>query len=118
MEIGFLEDSFTMVLPNPKAENCTGLVFKAVENHFIDSRGDYCCKTTMRLMRRKSCKCDKCYGLLDYYSECASEGYYPEMCTLVNGHFYTLGTRVQRDWESGLVDQVDLYFCEIVENIL
>lgn len=90
---------------------CTGLVFRAHANHYIDYGGSYVFKQGLKLLKRKSCKCQKCQVLLDTFQESVSNCIFPILPILVDGNLY--GLRVineSRDWETGIIDDYDLEY--------
>lgn len=100
---------------NPNILKCTGLVFRAKIDHYLDKRETYVNSVKMILLKRKSCKCDGCYGLLECYHISCSEDIWPILPKdIVNDQLYTLRIiNEHTDWESGYVDDYDLEFVRI-----
>jgi len=93
-------------------ENCTGLVFKAEHIDFMRSDLTLVTKTSLRLMRRKSCKCSSCDGLLEtLHTNMIENGIRPITPVLQHKKLYTLKmVNIQKDWESGHIDYFDLEY--------
>lgn len=64
------------IVENDSGEpDCTGLVFKLSINNYYNKTHDYFSSTkTMRLQKRKSCKCPICEFTLDQIKEMQEQG--------------------------------------------
>ena len=102
------------VLVDKVDENCTGLIFKARVNHFLNKRGDYNFNIKMELQTRKSCKCNKCFMLLYSYNEYCSFSNPLLPINIKNNNLYSLKiVNESRDYETGIIDDYDFTFFEI-----
>lgn len=55
------EGGLIMDIDKPDTEECRGKIYKYIINKYIDNNGNYTQKSTMRLLKRKSCKgCLRC----------------------------------------------------------
>ena len=94
---------------------CTGLVFKAKVENYLDSRDNYVSTNKMVLAKRLSCNCDKCNILYDCYIQSCKEGMWPILPTDM-GHkrlYNLLMVNEHVDPYTGYVDDYDFTFVEI-----
>jgi hypothetical protein len=100
---------------NIKNDNCSGLIFKAEVQSFMDKRHTYVNTYKIVLLRRKSCKCINCQILYDCYLESCSNECWPILPdNITNGLLYTLNIiNEHKDWETGNVDDYDFTFVEL-----
>lgn len=96
-------------------KECTGLVFKANVQTFLDNRNNLVNTNKMVLLKRSSCKCVDCLILYDCYLEaCLAECWPIVPMDIINGGLYSLSIiNEHTDWESGIVDEFDLIFVEL-----
>ena len=94
-------------------QKCNGLIFRARENIYISSRGEFIRQEKMIPMKRLSCGgCDQCEYMPDLLYEELANGGMP----IIKGDFdnealYTLDViNISRDWETGIVDDWTLAF--------
>jgi hypothetical protein len=99
---------------HPK-EECKGLFFRGYHSIFWDSKQHKLeTKSGLRLLKRKSCKgCEKCGFFLDTINEMMNCGglIIPEIEDW--GTYSIRVTNINKDWETGLVDDYDLEFYEV-----
>ena len=98
---------------------CKGLIFRGIQNSFIDSSGGYVYTERMRPLKRLSCKgCEQCGWLTDDLKEAIGNGCFPIINGINNGSLYQLKpVNETKDWETGLTDGYDLEFIELKEAI-
>ena len=103
---------------NDEQLNCTGLVFKAKVEHYLDKNDTYVNTHKMVLMRRKSCKCNMCYMLYDGYIQMCQEQIWPILPdNMQHEELYTLKVINEKtDWESGCVEDFDFTFTKIIKG--
>lgn len=92
----------------PIPSSCTGQIFKGYRTMFF-SKGRIEIRQGIRHLKKKSCNCDKCCGVLDAVQEATSDGYLIMPDIIENDAFY--GVRfinVSTDWETGYVDSYDV----------
>ena len=106
-------DLFTSL--KQEAIKCTGLVFKAKIENYLDRRDTYVSTNKMVLAKRLSCHCDKCNILYDCYIQSCSEGMWPISPTNIkHDQLYSLKMINEYvDRETGYVDDYDFTFIEI-----
>ena len=93
-------------------ETCKGLVFKAYINAYVNRAGDYVHTERIRLMRKQSCKCNRCQIQFDVYLESLGCSLFPIIDEpLVDQALYGLVVvNESRDYETGIVDNYDFKF--------
>ena len=88
------------------AGKCTGLVFRGLQSCYIDNNGNFTAKEGFRLLKRKSCSCERCCGLLSFYSDDISEhlnyGGIDWPHPVQDGKLYGLKCLESTGWESGI----------------
>jgi len=96
----------------PDGKPCRGLVFRGRVNAFVNNRGEYVYKESMRPLKRLSCPgCVKCGWLVEGLKEYLAEGMQPNIDSIDDQALYELViTNVSTDWETGYVDDWDLEF--------
>jgi len=104
------------------APKCQGLVFRCSSNQFFlwnwKSRTSFTDKTSMNLLKRKSCKgCSKC----DYFYEELHESSCDRQVVMPknprDGGLYTVKYKnISTDWETGYVDDYEIEFVEYNEE--
>ncbi len=113
IEIGSFEEF--CLFPDGEPEVCKGLIFRASNNWFENSNGDFEYRVKFRRLIRKSCPgCSKCLSVLDSAHELMENVIFP--LEPKNGGLYQLKiTNVHTDWETGYVDDWDTEFVEYEE---
>ncbi len=90
---------------------CKGLIYKAKENQFKNSKGHFVLKCEMVPMKRLSCSgCESCGGIYDCIEEL--DPIFPDVIEHNQLYELVIGN-VSTDWESGIVDDFDLMFVKI-----
>lgn len=101
----------------PDAPECKGQVYRCHREYYIGSRGEYVEKVKMVPAKRLSCRgCEQCGSLLDDLQEWVGNDTPPIMPDdpYSDGEYFRLAvTNINRDWESGMVDDWDLEFVKI-----
>ena len=101
-------------IEDPK-DDCKGKIYKYVVNTYVDYRGNYTQKSTMRLLKRKSCKgCQKC----DWFEEAIQQHEYDMGDIFIekpkNNALYTIiAISGDIDYETGYPDGYELEFRRI-----
>lgn len=93
--------------------NC-GLVFRGYIGWYMH-KGILTEKKELRLLKSKSCKCDKCLAWLDEIENmiCLEAVIFPN---IENKKLYTpVVTNVVKDWETGYVDSYNVEFKQVKE---
>lgn len=92
-------------------KECTGILYRCTQNVFQNSNGEIIQKLRFRELKRKSCFCIACIGLLEIISEDVSYGKMPIVNKVVPNGLYKLKmVNIKTDHETGWVDDYDLEF--------
>ncbi len=94
----------------PEVDRCKGLVYRYVQERYINAKGDLFLTDRFRFLKSKSCTgCQVCDWLLEYVRELDFDPILPK--GLRHGSVYELKCIAEyRDWETGIVDDVDVGF--------
>lgn len=95
---------------------CKGLFYRGSVENYIGSDGDVNFRTRLRPLKRPSCTgCQKCEWLVDHITEMF--GCYNDPSNIAGidqGALYELKvTGYSTDWESGMIDDVDVEFVKV-----
>lgn len=95
---------------------CRGLIFRCRINRFINKRGEYVETTRMIPLKRKSCSgCEECDWLMEFLSEDINLeiGSPINNCVQDNALYQYTVTYSSRDWETGIVDDLECAFVRV-----
>jgi len=101
-----------------RGPDCKGKIYRCIINNHIDNSGSYVQKTSMKLLKRKSCSsCVKC----DWFDEAIQEDVYNLGEVIIEDPIHNLLyeiTAVENsvDWETGQPDGYELSFRRIKEK--
>lgn len=102
-----------------KVNKCMGRIYRCYVNVYLNKREEYVCSIKMSPLKKLSCPgCEKCGWVDEYLPEFATndlENYHP----MIKGDIINMGLYrleiidTHKDWETGIVDDVEIHFVEI-----
>lgn len=100
---------------HPEGYVCKGLFFRGYRNVYSVG-SEFHIKQGFKLLKRKSCTgCERCHYYFDDMYEMIDSNCVVYPNEIKNGGLYSLRvTNVGTDWESGIVDEWDYEFFEVI----
>lgn len=100
--------------PAPQTPDCKGVYWRYRRSAYWGSDGSINMRDTFRLLKSKSCPgCDSCYPILDSVSEHMNLGLDIGFSGLTHGDMVTVSFQTHADWETGAVDDVEVFFVRV-----
>lgn len=122
-KVGVRNDEKIIIEPLPinEVDECKGLFFRASTCVYrSDSTGNdrFVQKMELRLLKKRSCPgCGRCGIVLDELKEFAAHGSI-DLTDIKHGRIYTPKvTNISRDWETGIIDDWDIEFVEVKDEV-
>lgn len=99
---------------SPNNKNCNGLMFRGFASTYLQN-DTFCEKKGLRLLKRLSCKCPSCKGLMSCFKEHLSEGgYLINSENIEHGKAYSIRA-IEIELYDGHVDDCEFEVFEINE---
>lgn len=100
---------------SPDYEPCTGLLFKGYSSTF-SANGRIENRQGVKLLKKKSCKCLSCMGMLEEIEEAIRSNYLDLPAVIEEDAFYTARVvEISRDRETGMCDDWQVQIVKLPE---